>query len=95
MREYDHPLQRIGIQILLFVLSLVVISWPIVAQSTPWSLSNLLGYLFGIWALGVFMLYLISRASHRPSEQDTDSPDSITDPGVESPSQHSNIEDGS
>ncbi|MEH6625444.1 MAG: hypothetical protein V7739_03290 [Motiliproteus sp.] len=72
MREYDHPLQRIGIQMLLFVLGLLVITWPIVAQSSPWSLGSLLGYLFSIWACVVVLLFLISRVRYQGSEQESD-----------------------
>ncbi|MCW8884038.1 MAG: hypothetical protein OQK12_02135 [Motiliproteus sp.] len=73
MSNYDHPSQRIGIQILLFVLSLIVISWPLLALSTPWTLKELLSFLFAIWTIGVVLLFVISRSAHHPTSSDMDS----------------------
>ncbi len=63
MSNYDHPSQRIGLQVLLFILSLLVISWPMLAQTEPWSLKELMSFLFAIWTTGVALLFFISRST--------------------------------
>ncbi len=55
---------------LLFVLGLIAFSWPLVASSPAWSLSQLLGYLFTSWVIAVVLMYLVSRSA---SQQMSDS----------------------
>ena len=74
MHHKDTPLQRIGFQVLLFLFGLVVVSWPLVAQSSPWRLSQLLQFLFLCWVGVIAVLFIISRSSQnqKPPSEDTD-----------------------
>ncbi|OMH39482.1 hypothetical protein [Motiliproteus sp. MSK22-1] len=75
MQPKDTPLQRIGFQVLLFLFGLVVVSWPLVAQSPPWSLSQLIHFLFLCWVGAIVALFAISRSNARtqkPSPKDSD-----------------------
>jgi hypothetical protein len=60
--------------VLLFCLSLLLFSWPVVSFSDIDRLHTMFIYLFIVWGLIVFLLFLVSRSIQIQDESREDGP---------------------
>jgi hypothetical protein len=58
-------LRQVEFHIFLFFLLFMLIDWPFLAISANSGLASVFGYLFLLWALFIFLLFLVQRALAR------------------------------
>lgn len=61
MKHHPGPLQRFSTLSLIFTLSVLALSWPLLAGPGAWPLGELFRFLFVCWGLLVAVLWWIAR----------------------------------
>ncbi len=71
MERLRHLLKQREFHMLLFCLSIVLVSWPLVSFSDVERLKAMFAYLFLVWGLIIVLLFAVSRCLDDPPKKHT------------------------
>jgi hypothetical protein len=76
MERLRELLRRTEFHGLLFCLSILAFSWPMIKYSSIDQLIRVFKYVFGVWAIIIAVLFMVGRSlASASSSEDTDKPD--------------------
>jgi hypothetical protein len=72
MERLSNLFKQTDFQIFLFFLSMILFGWPVVHFSDIDRFETMFYYLFGAWAVVIFLLFLISRSVPDQTTEETE-----------------------
>lgn len=78
MKKIQHLITQVEFHMLLAVLSVLVVSWPVLSTPEHQQPENMFVYLFLPWAILILLLLLISRSYARDVSQEHEEHDHDT-----------------
>ena len=72
MKRLRNLLRQAEFQTLLFILGFALLNWPFLGIFRSKQPEALLVYLYLLWAIAVFLLFLVSRTGDEPASRDNE-----------------------
>jgi hypothetical protein len=72
VKRLRNLLRQAEFQALLFTLGFVLLNWPFLGIFRSLRPEVLLGYLYFLWAIGIFLLFLVSSIGNESASRDNE-----------------------